>query len=525
MHPSHHAKSSPDKAAIIMAFSGQTTSYRQMDEGSNQLAHWFRSQGLNTGDAIALCLENHRRFFEICWAAQRSGLYYTAISSRLAADEVAYIVNNCRARLLISSKALLETVIAALEETMPEKGAWLLDIAKDMEGPKPLRALEPLWAMQPTCPIADESSGYDMLYSSGTTGKPKGVRIALSGEPIDEVKPLVSLAQKMYRMDESTVYLSPAPLYHAAPLRFNMTVMRLGGTCVIMEHFDAEDFLRYVERYQITHTQLVPTMFVRMLKLPESSRGQYRLDSLKVAIHAAAPCPVAVKQAMIDWWGPKLYEYYAGTEGNGLTMVNSEQWLAHPGTVGQAVLGVVKIVDDRGELLPAGAAGTVYFADGPSFEYFDDPVKTAESQHAEGWTTLGDIGYLDQEGFLYLTDRKAFTIISGGVNIYPQEAENVLILHPEVLDVAVFGVPDDDFGEAVKAVVQLRKPELASPQLAEELIHFCRSKLSAIKCPRSIDFEAELPRHPTGKLYKRLLRDRYWQAHRNAQCATSGLKL
>jgi len=525
MHPSHPAKTSPDKAAIIMASTGQITSYRELDERSSQLAHWFRGRGLKTGDAIALFLENHPRFFEICWAAQRSGLYYTAISSRLAADEVAYIVKNCRARVLISSKALLETTMAAISAAMPDGGVWLLDLQAEMPEYPVVRALEPAWAMQPSHPIADESSGYDMLYSSGTTGKPKGVRIALSGEPIDAVKPLVPLCQKMYRMDEATMYLSPAPLYHAAPLRFNMTVMRLGGTCVVMEHFEAERFLELVERYQITHTQLVPTMFVRMLKLPESSRLQHQLHSLQVAIHAAAPCPVAVKQAMINWWGPKLYEYYAGTEGNGLTMIDSEAWLNHPGSVGKAVLGEVKIVNDDGELLGTGQAGTVYFADGPAFEYFDDPKKTAESTHPLGWTTLGDIGYLDDEGYLYLTDRKAFMIISGGVNIYPQEAENVLILHPEVLDVAVFGVPHPDFGEAVKAVVQLRHPDRASPELAEALIQYCRSKLSAIKCPRSVDFEAELPRHPTGKLYKRLLRDRYWQAHREAQSAFSGLKL
>jgi long-chain acyl-CoA synthetase len=513
MHPSRHAKQTPNKAAIIMASSGSVTTYRELEERSNQLAHWFRNQGLKAGDAIALFLENHPRFFEICWAAQRSGLYYTAISSRLGVDELSYIVNNCKARVLISSKALLQTCLAAMDQIQPDRGVYLLDIEQDIDIAPTIHALEARWAMEPTNPIEDESSGYDMLYSSGTTGRPKGVRVPLTGEPIDTVKPLVPLSQKMYRMDESTIYLSPAPLYHAAPLRFNMTVMRLGGTCVIMEQFDAEQYLSYVERYQITHTQLVPTMFVRMLKLPEASRKKHRLDSLNVAIHAAAPCPIAVKQAMIDWWGPILYEYYAGTEGNGLTMVNSEEWLQHPGTVGKAVLGVVKIVGDDGTLMPKGEAGTVYFADGPSFEYFDDPGKTAESRHPAGWSTLGDIGYLDDDDYLYLTDRKAFMIISGGVNIYPQEAENILILHPEVLDVAVFGVPDEEFGEAVKAVVQLREPKHASPELAETLIEFCRSKLSAIKCPRSIDFEAELPRHPTGKLYKRLLRDRYWQAH------------
>jgi long-chain acyl-CoA synthetase len=324
MHPSLHAKSTPNKPAIIMASSGRVTTYRQLEERSNQLAHWFRKQGLNAGDSVALFLENHPRFFEICWAAQRSGLYYTAISSRLGVDELSYIVNNCKARVLISSKALLQTCLAAMDQIEPDRGVYLLDIEQDIDMAPKIHALEAVWALEPTNPIEDESSGYDMLYSSGTTGRPKGVRVPLTGEAIDTVKPLVPLSQKMYRMDESTIYLSPAPLYHAAPLRFNMTVMRLGGTCVIMEHFDAEQYLSFVERYQITHTQLVPTMFVRMLKLPEAIQRKYRLDTLKVAIHAAAPCPIAVKQAMIDWWGPMLYEYYAGTEGNGLTMVTQK---------------------------------------------------------------------------------------------------------------------------------------------------------------------------------------------------------
>jgi long-chain acyl-CoA synthetase len=312
-------------------------------------------------------------------------------------------------------------------------------------------------------------------------------------------------------MDENTIYLSPAPLYHAAPLRFNMSVMRLGGTSVIMEHFDAEEFLRLVGQYKATHTQLVPTMFVRFLKLPDAVRLKYDVSSLRCAIHAAAPCPIPVKEKMIEWWGPIIWEYYGGTEGNGLTICNSAEWMAHKGTVGRAVVGTLRICDEDGNELPAGEPGTVYFADGRPFEYHNDPKKTAESRHAQGWTTLGDVGYVDGDGFLHLTDRKAFMIISGGVNIYPQEAENLLINHPRVMDCAVFGVPNADFGEEVKAVVQPRDMAEAGPTLAEELLAYCRQHLSALKCPRSIDFEAELPRHPTGKLYKRLLRDRYWQ--------------
>ena len=515
MHPSRHAKQTPNKAAIIMASSGSVTTYRELEERSNQLAHWFRKQGLKAGDAIALFLENHPRFFEICWAAQRSGLYYTAISSRLGVDELSYIVNNCKARVLISSKALLQTCLAAMDQIQPDRGVYLLDIEQDIDIAPTIYALEARWAMEPTNPIEDESSGYDMLYSSGTTGRPKGVRVPLTGEPIDTVKPLVPLSQKMYRMDESTIYLSPAPLYHAAPLRFNMTVMRLGGTCVIMEQFDAEQYLSYVERYQITHTQLVPTMFVRMLKLPEASRKKHRLDSLNVAIHAAAPCPIAVKQAMIDWWGPIIDEYYSATEGIGATYISAADWLTHRGSVGRTLLAPIHILDDDGADVPAGEIGTVWFEappGRPGFAYHKDEAKTATTYHGNLFT-LGDIGHLDADGFLYLTDRKSFMIISGGVNIYPQEIEDCLVMHPQVADVAVFGVPDPEMGEAVKAVVQPAAGVTPGPDLERVLLDYARQHIAHYKVPRSVDFLDELPRLPTGKLYKRILRDRYWGNH------------
>ncbi len=506
MHPYVYARKNPDKPAYIMASSGETVTYSQLDSQSNRIAQLFRSLGLKAGDHIALFLENHARYFEICWGAQRSGLIYTAISSRLTAEEVSYIVDDCGARLFVTSKYLADKAAALAPRMKGVANCFMLD--GTIAG---YESWEAAIAHRPATPIADQTAGQDMLYTSGTTGRPKGVLPVVEPQPIDFENPLLAITRKLYGMDENTVYLSPAPLYHAAPLRFNMSVMRLGGTSVIMEQFDSEEYLRLVEKHRITHTQVVPTMFVRFLKLPDEARLRHDVSSLKCAIHAAAPCPIPIKEKMIEWWGPIVWEYYGGTEGNGLTMCNSAEWMAHKGTVGHAVVGKVRICDDNGTELPTGVSGTVYFADGRPFEYHNDPKKTAESRHAKGWTTLGDVGYLDADGFLHLTDRKAFMIISGGVNVYPQECENLLIGHPKVMDCAVFGVPNDDFGEEVKAVVQPREMKDAGPALAEELIAYCKLHLAALKCPRTVDFEAELPRHPTGKLYKRLLRDRYWQ--------------
>ena len=509
LHPYFHAQTTPDKAALICAGSGQVVTYRELDDRSNQVAQLFRALGLQSGDHIALMLENHPRYFEICWGAHRAGLIYTAMSTRLTEGEVSYIIDDCNARAVVSSRAM-SGAVQHLPAVCKGVQHWLmLDGAIDGWA-----AYEAAVAAQPTVRIADELAGGDMLYSSGTTGRPKGVFVPPQSTEIDAPSPMTDILTQLYKVDARTVYLSPAPLYHAAPLRYTMAVQRLGGTVVMMEHFDAEEYLRLVERYKITHSQLVPTMFVRMLTLPEAARKQYDLSSLRCAIHAAAPCPVPVKEQMIAWWGPVLWEYYAGTEGNGVTMVNSEQWLTHKGTVGKAVIGELKICDDEsGQELPVGQNGTVYFANGRPFEYHNDPAKTASSTHPLGWTTLGDVGHVDADGYLYLTDRKAYMIISGGVNIYPQEAENVLINHPKVADCAVLGVPSEDFGEEVKAVVQPRDMRDAGPELEQELIAYCREHLSHIKCPKSVDFEAELPRHATGKLYKRLLKDRYWAGH------------
>jgi len=511
MYPGTHAETNPDKAAYVMARSGEVVTYKELDERSNRLANLFRSAGLQRGDHIALMMENHPRFFEICWAAQRSGLYYTAISSRLTRDEAAYIVNDCEAQVFITSAYKREVAEQLVGDTPNVKVRLMLD--GTAEG---YEAYEDAVAQHPTTKIADEAEGMDMLYSSGTTGRPKGVQLPLpSAESFPEASGVTVLGQMLYQFDESSIYLSPAPLYHAAPLRFTMGVHRIGGTVIVMEHFDPEEFLRLVEEHKVTHTQVVPTMFVRMLKLPEEVRSKYDVSSLKVAIHAAAPCPVPVKEQMIAWWGPVIYEYYAGTEGNGFCQLNSEEWLQHKGSVGKPLLGTLHILDDEGNELGPGEEGTIYFESASQFEYHNDPEKTKQSRDPKGrgWSTLGDIGRVDEDGYLYLTDRKAYMIISGGVNIYPQEAENVLTMHPKVLDVAVIGVPNEDFGEEVKAVVQPMDMADAGPELERELIAFCKDHLADVKCPRTIDFREELPRHPTGKLYKRLLRDEYWQGH------------
>jgi fatty-acyl-CoA synthase len=450
-------------------------------------------------------MENRLDFMEICWAAQRSGLYYTAISRYLTQDEIAYIVKDCGARVVITSEKCADVVAPLITNTV-EPMFYIVD------GSRPgFRDWNTTLAAQPATPIADEVAGYDMLYSSGTTGRPKGIKRASENNPIDVPNPFLKLlCANMCGMTSDSIYLSPAPLYHAAPLRFNMMAITLGGTSVIMEHFDAEEFLKLVEKHKITQSQLVPTMFVRMLKLPDEVRLKYDVSSLNGAIHAAAPCPVDVKARMIDWWGPILIEYYAGSEGNGVTVSNSQQWLSHRGTVGKAVVGSVKIVNEEDQEAPTGEIGTVYFADTPQFSYHNDPEKTKRAYNARGWSTLGDVGYLDDEGFLYLTDRKSYMIMSGGVNIYPQETEDVLITHPDIADVAVFGVPNEEMGEEVKAVVQPHDMSRAGKALEAELILYCRKHLSPIKCPKSIDFEAELPRTPTGKLVKRHLRDKYW---------------
>jgi acyl-CoA synthetase (AMP-forming)/AMP-acid ligase II len=352
-----------------------------------------------------------------------------------------------------------------------------------------------------------------MVYSSGTTGRPKGIRLPL---PEGEVTASHQLAEQIggrYGLGPEDTYLSPAPLYHTAPLAYTTAAHRLGATVVVMPKFDAEEALKAIQDHRVTMTQMVPTMFVRMLKLPEEVRKGYDLSSLRHVVHAAAPCPVPVKHAMIDWMGPIVFEYYGGSEGNGSTAITSEEWLRKPGSVGKANWGTIHICNDAGDELPAGEQGIVYFEGGWDFKYLGDEDKTRDARNPRHptWSTLGDVGYLDADGYLFLTDRKSYMIISGGVNIYPQEVENLLITHPRVADAAVIGVPNPDFGEEVKAVVQPLDPADATPAFAEELIAFCKEHLSPIKCPRSVDFDPALPRLDNGKLYKRLIKDRYWK--------------
>ena len=504
MSPADTAATHPDKPAYTMAETGAVVTFAELEAGANQGAQLLRSLGLQRGDHIAILLENHPRFFQICWAAQRSGIYYTAISWRLQQQEVDYIVNNCEARVFITSYARKD-VVEPLAGNMPlVKQAYMLDGTVDGFG-----SWEDATAAMPTQPIADQSEGAAMLYSSGTTGYPKGVKRPLPEVAYGEEEG-VDLLKVLYGASDESVYLSPAPLYHAAPLAFTMNCIRTGVPVVVMEHFEAEFALQCIEQYKTTHSQWVPTMFVRMLKLPKEVRLKYDVSSMHCAIHAAAPCPIPIKEQMIDWWGPVIYEYYAGTEGNGFVQLNSDEWLAHKGSVGKPLTCELHICDEDGEEVPAGESGTIYMDGGGTFEYYKDEGKTNDSRHPKGWSTLGDVGYVDEDGYLYLTDRQHFMIISGGVNIYPQEAENALITHYAVVDVAVFGVPNPDFGEEVKGVVQLLDLSMGTPEMEVELLDYCRSQLSSIKCPRSIDFREELPRHPTGKLYKRLLKDEYW---------------
>ncbi len=499
-----------------MAGSGEIQTYAELDARSNQLAHLFRSAGLQRGDHMALFMENQIHYMEIVWAALRSGMYITAINSYLTTPEVAYIIDDCEAQLVITSAAKAAVANEIDASTTPRIDRWLMtDLVSGLATGLPFEDYESAISGFPTTPIDDESPGTSMLYSSGTTGRPKGIKRPLPAHTIDEMDPRTEAnMQTLFGYSSAMTYLSPAPMYHAAPLAFVTPVHRLGGTVVIMEKFDPVEALRAIETHSVTHSQWVPTMFIRMLKLDESIRTTFDLSSLEVAIHAAAPCPVPVKRQMIEWWGPVLLEYYAGTEGNGSTFINSEQWLQKPGSVGQAPPGTLHICDPEGNEVPAGEEGGVYFSGGAQFEYHNAPEKTADATLPGGRTTLGDIGYMDEDGFLFLTDRKAHMIISGGVNIYPREIEDLLIAHPAVADVAVFGVPDPDMGEQVKAVIQPATGTdiegEAGDALVTEIMEFARAGLAHYKCPKSIDFEAELPRLPTGKLYKRILRDRYW---------------
>jgi long-chain acyl-CoA synthetase len=509
-----HARTFPDQPLFIMGDSGLTLTYEEYEHRSNRLAHLFRELGLQRADHVAFLMENNLRLLEAQGAAERTGLYYTCINSYLSVEEAAYIVNDSTSKVFISSAAK-RAVAAELPALCPAVERWLIvDVPVGENLPEGFERYEDAVGALPSDPVEDEQLGAAMLYSSGTTGQPKGILRPLPDIHPASPLPIMEFAKVLYHFREGMTYLSPAPLYHSAPQASVSCAVRLGGTAVIMERFDAARFLELVDAHGVTHSQMVPTMFSRLIRLPAEVRERADLSSLEAIVHAAAPCPIPVKEQMIEWFGPIIIEYYGATEANGFTLCDSEEWLAHRGTVGRPVLGELHILDDDGAECPVGTPGTVWFTGATNFEYFNAPEKTQDSRDSSGTgSTVGDVGYVDADGYLYLTDRKTYMIISGGVNIYPQETENLLIIHPKVFDAAVIGVPNEDLGEEVKAIVQLMPDVDPSPEVERELISFCADHLASFKCPRSVDFEDELPRLPTGKLYKRLLRDRYWAGH------------
>lgn len=508
------AVAQPEKIAIHMVDGGAIT-YRELDERANRVAQQLISLDLQPGDTIGLLLENHLRTFELWWGVRRAGLYYVPISTYLKGAEVAYILRDCQAKALIASRytaALAAEALCSLRsDELPHR--YLVDGASPGFSPY----LEALDSFPEVRPLPERPIGREFMYSSGTTGFPKGIRRALT--PFKNRRDLPMLEQRLrgiFRFDAQTVYLSTSPLYHALG-RFNIRTIECGGTCVIMGKYDAERALQAIERHAVTHSHWVPTMLVRMLALPKEVRQGYDVSSMRCAIHATAPCAIHVKRAMIDWWGPVVEEYYGGSENVGVTHIDARDWMSHPGSVGKPICGTVHIVseDNPDVEIPNGEVGMIYFDGGVAFEYHNDQEKTRQAFNGRGWGTYGDLGHLDAEGFLYLSDRRTDLIISGGVNIYPREVENVLDGHPAVAESAVIGVPNEEYGQEVKAVVQLKRGVRGTTQVVDELMALCRMHLSRIKCPRTVDFVEELPRNENGKLLKRVLRE--W--HRNSSPA------
>nr|MBF0684201.1 acyl-CoA synthetase [Pseudomonas sp.] len=508
-----HAALTPDKPAVIMAGTGAARTYREVDEASNRLAHHLYEIGLRRGDHIAILMENNIRYLDVCWAAIRSGLIITPVNRFLTPGEADYILQDCGAQVLISSHAMAE-LAGSLQATQGMRSLLMVD------GTIPgWQDLDSSIEGCPPTPLAEEWLGTIMLYSSGTTGRPKGILRGLTGGKVQEGITIQQVLRR-YRLSQDSVYLCPAPLYHAAPVTYAIGAHFEGATVVVMDKFEPLEALRAIERYGVTHSQWVPTMFIRMLRLPQEERERFDLSSHQVAVHAAAPCPVAIKQRMIEWWGPILQEYYAGTEGNGFTDIDSHDWLKHPGSVGRALIGELHICDENGNELPPNEPGLIYFAQPQlPFTYHNAPEKTQSAQHPihPNWTTLGDIGKVDEEGYLYLTDRKAFMIISGGVNIYPQQVEDALMQHPDVVDAGVIGVPDEEMGEAVKAIIEPVPERSRDAGFVQELTEFVRARVARYMVPRSIDFVDEMPRLATGKLNKFALRDQFGQALTKAQ--------
>ncbi|MDB5715842.1 MAG: fadD [Sphingomonadales bacterium] len=498
------AQSTPDKPAVIAAESGEAIDFGRLDKQSRHLGRVLR-QSLAEGARVAVLMENIPAVYVAAWACRRSALRVVPVNWHLSRDEAIYIVTNSDAEALIVSPGLSDL---ALEIAKAVPGLKMLLTSGEPFGP--FVAIDAILAGEQPPSFGAETEGSYMFYSSGTTGQPKGILRPLTGAPFNASLRVEEMMASLFQFDDANVFYSPAPLYHAAPLTWSMGAQLLGGTTVLPRRFDAEATLAHIERYRVTNAQFVPTHFVRMLQLPEAVRAKYDVSSLRMVVHAAAPCPIDVKEKMLDWFGPVIYEYYGLSEGGGFTIVRPDEWVARKGTVGRSLTGPIHIVDDDGNDLPNGEVGHLMFENPESFEYHKEPDKTAEFFDAKGWSRPGDMGWMDEDGYLFLADRSSNMIISGGVNIYPQEAEAVLTLHPAIRDVAVIGVPDRDFGEAVKAVVELMPGIVASDALASELIDYCRARLSKFKCPKTVDFTESIPRLPTGKLLKRELRKRYW---------------
>lgn len=508
-HPREVAAVDGARAALVFAASDRRVTYAELVERSARIAQWLRGRGWHPGEVVAILLGNQAEYFEVCWAAHDAGLYYAPISTRLKTAELAYILADSGARCVFTSSSLAVLARAALAElrrSAADESACELVIV-DGEAPG---CFADQMAVQAVASVEDRGQGVAMMYSSGTTGRPKGIRPPLPNLPVDVPAALPTKLRALYGFAADTVYLSTAPLYHAAPLKFSLAVQSAGGTVVVMDKFDALESLACIERHRVTHSQWVPTMFHRLLRLSDAERTRFDLSTHRVALHSAAPCPIATKEQMLRWWGPIIHEYYGGSESIGMCAIGPEEWLAHKGSVGRATRGIPHIVDEQGNELPTREVGTIYFETDTVLRYHNDADKTARAHNDRGWATMGDVGYLDEHGYLYLTDRRDFVLISGGVNIYPQESEAVLAAHPGVADVAVFGVPDAEYGEQVKAVVVAAAPVDSPGALERELIEHCRAHLATLKCPKSIDFVDSLPREPTGKLLKKIIRQRYW---------------